>query len=183
MTSSADATFDYANYTQITKQGRIQDSKFGVAQMHWKNWKKKSGGIISIITNIIAIIVYIWNTMYFKYAFFITILYIFSPLIQYCNKKSYLEKFKGRRRPGAPPSKSALAKHFSDESLPNHNILNMSYWADNIIMFDEIFRANATLHLLWVNIYIISIMLDRFRRLELIRHLVNFAPNLLSLEI
>ena len=76
-----------------------------------------------------------------------------------------------------------ITKHFSDESLPNHNILNMSFWADNIIMFDEIFQANATLHFLWVNIYIISIMLDRFRRLELIRHLVNFAPNLLSLEI
>ena len=65
----------------IPSQGRIQDSKLGVAQMHWKNWIKKSGwrgwgvgvgvglggggGIISIITNIITIIVYISITLFY----------------------------------------------------------------------------------------------------------------------
>ena len=52
--------------------------------------------------------------IYFNYdilqiRFFITILYILSPRIQYCFKKSYLKNFSGGCAPGAPPSKSALA--------------------------------------------------------------------------
>ena len=72
-------------------QGRIQDLKLGVAQMGWKILKPGGGGIWNTIT---YFIVYISNTIYFKYDFKYNILYHKAPyLYNIVIKKSYFEKF------------------------------------------------------------------------------------------
>ena len=58
-------------------QGRIQDLKLGVAQMDWKilkGWGWGVGGLqiykkCDYHSIYICICIYIWNTIYFKYAF------------------------------------------------------------------------------------------------------------------
>ena len=56
----------------------------GRCKMDWKieKKKKKTGGIVNIFQIYDYHSIYISITIYFKYDFFITILYILSPLIQ-----------------------------------------------------------------------------------------------------
>ena len=58
--------------------------------MDWKIWKAgRRGGFVKIYD---YYSIYILNTICFKYAFYYNIIYL-KPIVQYCNKKSYLENF------------------------------------------------------------------------------------------
>ena len=68
-----------------------------------------------------VVYLYIFQFQYGPNTSFITILYILRPLIQFCIEKSYLKKIYGGRAPGAPPSKSALARPQHQASSSNHH--------------------------------------------------------------
>ena len=76
-------------------QGRIQDAKLGVAQMHWKNWKKIGGGGGDCINYYEY---YNYYSIYLKYdvfqiRFLLQYCISLAPLYSIAIKKSYLEKF------------------------------------------------------------------------------------------
>ena len=108
-------------------QGRIQDSKLGVAQMDWKIWKPGGAGGGSHISQIY----YDYHNISFNYDtfqnfkyydFFITtILYILSPLYYIVLKKSYLKFFRGGARPVRPPLNPPL-KVMSEVTAQSHNV-------------------------------------------------------------
>ena len=72
-------------------QGRIQDLQLGVAQKNWKLKKKGGGGHFK------QKYIYL-NYEIFRNTIFITILYILSPLTQYCIEKKTIWKFLGVAR-------------------------------------------------------------------------------------
>ena len=88
------------NGIMIYVQGRIQDLKLGVAQMDLKLrkngvcWKRDVGGIVNIFqTYDYDRYIYYYHILHTSNAIFIAMLYILSPLIQYCLKKILFEKF------------------------------------------------------------------------------------------
>ena len=95
-----------------TAQGRIQDLKLGVVQ-RWRKWIGKfetPRGMYEYIPNTIIIVyiyiyIYISNTIVIVYVFqiryisntmfYYNIVYLLSPLIQYCNKNCIWKKLSG----------------------------------------------------------------------------------------